>query len=1383
MRGSASKCSSLTVVCAANGLDPKTVVKQGGEGVEKLEVFQLQGLYDAAFLEQFTGLVELCLMQQQGLSRLDTLQACPMLQRVWLTECELRSAEMLSSHKHLNEVYLCGNALTTIPDLSNSESLHTLWCCDNAITSLSIAGKLQSLQTLWAAGNQIERIDHTMEGLSRLKDLNLAGNLIDGFQDLFHLTRLPELTQLSLRDPHFGPNPVCSLHNYQTYLLYNFPRVCTLDGGTISNDLRLVTEATFAKKRMYYNMRIKTIQAQAHEALTQATELFNKHVARGAIRQNVLMRKLQAVVRELEEDKAYAPKSQPRGDKWKSAENSLQQLLCLKQLELERFESAMAQMRRRVMARRDEQEEALRMELETGGNARLIQGCSSDAWFKACADLFRNRFDAKMYAPHGIRDIRIRGVRRIVNRFLRFKFDRQVEKHQKAKDRPLAEAQFEYLIFIADGHLEHLTVAQRGFAVEDASGCVCLTEGLCAAELSGKSPPLPKAQCCVLTKVYSLEGPGDQEETKDSDMQSRAWNVCDTALLLPEYIVDLEYLEVMDKVRESAIASPSIPQNLQVSRPDFADLMDEFARQIKACVGLPVSLPFSEDELPPARKKIEHISAVSLRAWTFTRTGLDLNNLEYLNLHDAGLHTLEGIACCPRLQTLVVCFNELSDLQGVGALTHLRTLDAGHNVIKRLDGLEDLVFLKQVKLNNNLIYRTDGLEKLDMCVPTLTSMDLRSNPIGEIKNLRAMIIERMGNLTRLDGKPVSKEERQRVMEEHLSTNAELFLKHGKDHYGAQVDASRMEMIEEVSIQHGRLRSLADLNTLPRLRRLNLDDNELSGLAGVERCTSIEELSVAENKICKIEHLDRLISLQKLDLGFNKITQIEGLSGLANLSQLCLEGNEIHSLVGLDALPNLAEVYLAGNQLADLKQVRALRKLKKLTILDLSDNPLAHSSTSRLYTVFCLRGLKILDGIGISQEEQERAKTKYHGKLTKEILEEKLSGRSFEEIQALDLKQCRIASIANGCLDGARFSHLTSINLSGNRLSTLDGFTHLPNIHRLVLAQNHIEEISASKMGQMENLRDLVLDGNRINDMGRLGLDRLPHLERLSLEGNEISHLTGLDGCAQIKELNLDRNRIRTLEGVAYMLPEMDNLQTLRLESNYIRTLGVFHHQPGIHSLFLAHNRINDFLEVDKLHSLKHLLQLTLHNNPVTRKPHYRARAVKNIPTLTFLDSLEVTPNEREDPGKDRHLHDPNDTEQVEAQLAFARLDQEDKDREDGALELGVQGNRLSRRSSAGKTHHAAGASGFARFIQRPGSLSNNGSSKASSSSSFSPILMTRIEGVRLNANKKQQQSSLQSFELPDVHSKKQWRAPARAPTGRRSMIPMRKQRQLLFSPK
>ena len=104
-----------------------------------------------------------------------------------------------------------------------------------------------------------------------LTDLNISGNKICSFKEVLNLNRLPNLKILSFYDPHFGENPICNLCNYQTYVLYHLRNISKLDTLAISEEAKAYAESTLMRKKMYYNMRIKTIE-RTFSTLTRLIE-------------------------------------------------------------------------------------------------------------------------------------------------------------------------------------------------------------------------------------------------------------------------------------------------------------------------------------------------------------------------------------------------------------------------------------------------------------------------------------------------------------------------------------------------------------------------------------------------------------------------------------------------------------------------------------------------------------------------------------------------------------------------------------------------------------------------------------------------------------------------------------------------------------------------------------------------------------------------------------------------------------------------------------------------------------------------------------------------------------------------------------------------------
>ena len=82
------------------------------------------------------------------------------------------------------------------------------------------------------------------------------------------------LKSLCLSDTNFADNPICSLCNYQTHVVYHLPDLKFLDTLEVTDESRKMIHATVIKKRMYYNMRIKTIKRNTNFLLKFMDEHF-----------------------------------------------------------------------------------------------------------------------------------------------------------------------------------------------------------------------------------------------------------------------------------------------------------------------------------------------------------------------------------------------------------------------------------------------------------------------------------------------------------------------------------------------------------------------------------------------------------------------------------------------------------------------------------------------------------------------------------------------------------------------------------------------------------------------------------------------------------------------------------------------------------------------------------------------------------------------------------------------------------------------------------------------------------------------------------------------------------------------------------------------------
>ena len=87
----------------------------------------------------------------------------------------------------------------------------------------------------------------------------------------------------------------------------------------------------------------------------------------------------------------------------------------------------------------------------------------------------------------------------------------------------------------------------------------------------------------------------------------------------------------------------------------------------------------------------------------------------------------------------------------------------------------------------------------------------------------------------------------------------------------------------------------------------------------------------------------------------------------------MEDNEISLLDGLDSLQTLMELYLGNNLISDVKEIIKLKALGRLIILDISGNNLSRDNNYRIYCIFHLKKLKVLDGVSVETTEHSDAK--------------------------------------------------------------------------------------------------------------------------------------------------------------------------------------------------------------------------------------------------------------------------------------------------------------------------------------------------------------------------------------------------------------------------
>uniref|UniRef100_A0A671WDP9 Leucine rich repeat containing 9 n=1 Tax=Sparus aurata TaxID=8175 RepID=A0A671WDP9_SPAAU len=1220
-------------LCMANGVSYDKIA-QVGSNITSLEMF-FSGFPRMVGLSFFPRLCRLTIVGQ-NIKHIEGLECCPLLQELWVVECHLTEISGLQNCLQLEKLYLYDNQICEIKNLELQTSLEVLWLNDNCITQIQGLNTLQNLKELNLADNDIEKIGHSLDPNVSLQNLNLSGNKINSFKELTLLARQPNLQELALKDPTSTPNPVCLLCNYATHVLYHVPGLQRLDTYDVSSkQVKDTAESTVMKKMMYYNMRVRTAQRNLAEARLRLMERKKTMLQLP----EECIRTITQATKNLERELSKVPAVYLNNSQFYIM------LQCFIQFSLIpcvpvgkrsvlssifRIEAWYEQESVQASNMMEYTVQFLLMELESVGNIRLEEGCPTDPWFTSCCDLLLARFSQSDFKVHNITGIKINRVIRIHNSALRLRFEDKLHTLLTSEKSATFSRNYrrwlEYLFYTADPEKNNekediLRIVEEGFkAAEQYKVCILL-QFLFYNYTTTQHDKRPR-----FSKTHTVPECGPRR---------RQWFVFEHELVLPEYIIYFEYITGVT-LTHSKLRSVSLNQYSQMIKY-YSDFYVSEALNMEPVLKPQPTLLSLDDKI------LLNVARANV-----------LSQITVLNLHGNSLSKIKEISRLTALRHLTISFNEFTCLDDISHMPNLEFLDASFNNIVTLEGLRALGQLKQLDVRWNKLTRArEDTAVLRKHTPALLKLDTRYNPWNRPKAVRITILGRLTTLTHLDDKMVAEEEAAEAVQvaagckinkasllAHSRTNSErprslsqlstaqllCLLSPASWGLSQELDIYWTAKITTLNLDSQRIPKLINLNKLVNLRWASFNDNDISKVEGLDSCSKLEELSLNNNNISTLSGLPKLHCLNKLSVDGNKLSSLDAsvLDQLPNLSFLSVENNCISSLHGIHRVRSLLELYIGNNQISTSQDIYYLKGLTNLIILDLYGNPLLEKLENyRIYVVFHLPSLKALDGIEVT--EFKSAKNMYGGRLTSDMVTEKLGHSNYTDITYLALQSCSIRTVDLCPAD--LFCNLLSVNLDHNNLTSFSGIIYLPKIKALCLNYNHIESIlprqknhltnrqilyskvQSSGYGQqgppkgkgleplMGSLEVLYLSHNGISNMANLQLSRLTNLKALFLQGNEISHVEGLEGLQKLRELVLDRNRIKALANNSFVGQNL--LLELHLAENRIRELNHLDPLTELRKLFLGKNKLQDITELDKLEVLPSLTELSIVGNPVS----------------------------------------------------------------------------------------------------------------------------------------------------------------------------------------
>lgn len=1180
------------------------------------------------------------------ISLIDGLLTLPQLEELHLSENQISTIEGLENLARLKKLNLSNNKIQKLENLDSLVSLEWFWINENQISHIENLETLKNLTEFSIAQNQISSISRCLMLMNSVKVLNLAGNFISSFREVKKLALMENLTSLFLADPNFGESILCSLSNYSVFVLFILKNIKMLDGVLVTAELRNSSETTFLKKKLFYTMKIKSIQRAISGLKGTITEEAFKKMQENwdfILNQLKIAKKIEFEI----DDRLYSRKLAHPLYTFTSnslANNPLDSLANLNdQLhlvhsqyiqsikdeyqKLYRFYRIFNCVVNKVHAWGGALTQEIESEFEAGGNLRFEEGSSSDSWFRSCCELVNTRQGDGM-------KVTVTRVSRIHNRLLRNRFEEKLESLVDLNENTY-KRNIDYLFHSGPDIPDIISEGFKSpsdYSKQSQPGCIPLSYSLETAEtervrkLDQEFEDVheiywPKGKV-LLCKVYFGKGKGDLRvpyygenltpkeiwelcpfnqpnicwavyRTFEYDLKQRVWFIFDNCLVLPEYLIEFEYST------EGFGAGTRVEGCLGALNTTLNAFYSEVVQKPGTLIGNVMEIP--------QRNLISKVDKYNIE---------DFIRGDYLNLLHCSIESLDFWGKNTNLSVLVLSGNLISDLTPLAWLSELEKLDLSFNQIKNLDGLESLNKLSELDLHNNSICNLGELKKLPS---SFTKFSCFLNKVYLDPRYDEVILSLFPNLIILDWRNISKNTKGQIIPKVDFSSEKI---QQKVQMSPSEIPQKLETLELLSLN---ILSMRGLDSCYCLKKLDLSQNFLTNIESLETCESLEDLNLSHNFIESFQTLPG--KLKYLDLASNKIQSLPVLSYLTNLCRLCLNQNFISNLSEIRNIGSLIELYISNNLVSDNKELLSLKQLNYLLILDCLNNPCVEPGKHRLHFLYYFNSLKVLNGANVEPAEVLAARQEYGGSLTEDLLDKRCTGIRTIDLRQLDLSGCKLRSIEN-MFTAELFPRLLELNISNNLFTNFCMFGYLPMVAKVDLSRNKVESFQTSSRASMPlpNVEILNMGFNVLTSLYGLPQVQLRSLRIFNISHNLINRIDLVESLSNLRELDASHNKLRVVDRKL----DLPNLRSANFENNGLKNLNFLEGLLWLQAIRAQNNRISEISDVEKIQSLPNLLELSLIPNPIERKAGYRLGIIRKFPSLVFLDGKEVSDEERMD---------------------------------------------------------------------------------------------------------------------------------------------------------
>ncbi len=494
---------------------------------------------------------------------------------------------------------------------------------------------------------------------------------------------------------------------------------------------------------------------------------------------------------------------------------------------------------------------------------------------------------------------------------------------------------------------------------------------------------------------------------------------------------------------------------------------------------------------------------------------------------------------------------------------------------------------------------------------------------GDITNFKDIfLIDENLNIKYIssNGKEYGDEINKKVLEDEteIRFSSKAFSEYISKKSGVPEDEMKFKWMKNqtsLTIADKTVDSLEDLVFFPNLISLTLGEYgsnipPIISMNGIENCTKLSNLDIiygpdkeysAVAKLSNLKSFSRFNgndynniidalkfceNLEKVSLSQVKVTNMNRIAELGNLKLLRLTGSQIKEIEGLKNMTNLEELYLAGNQ---IKEIEGLENLTKLKRLFLNTNQIADITPLSANTSLMELNLK-------SNVEIDADRTHY---TTKQLQELDKIGKIIDNGGIINLDTDKLGL----------FTNYKKLDLSNNKLTTLDILNGMTELTQLTLTNNSItleDEKSQEILSNMSNLSYLAFSNNKLTNIN--AINNLKNLNSLSLIGNNKIDLKQIEDIIS----NLNTFQVSTESLKTIINCDISKITKLNLNGSDLTELPNLSIFTSLRTLFLNSNPITNFEVISDITSLQ---TLSLYNCNL----HGRMIDFSNLTNLTYLN--------------------------------------------------------------------------------------------------------------------------------------------------------------------